>query len=323
VCKRIALKRFIVHNFKAQSKMTEIRKRRFSCFNDDNEDENDDKSLTALTNSENSAGNSSVTMNSVPNSFAEKNSSSEQSGEDGEEIEEEDEGVEDFASPGDNDHLIGKKGNAMLKVYPPDVTFSNSYELLEEQAKLCTFDRCFVRLPGRGRHSYQEFEDIDSLLVNLGKKWHSVTHMSKAEFDKIYVKSRNPSTTTQIVRNLLEEGPYLRKHTELDYGTHPKARKLTEDAGDLKLETIERNLLLFRKRSKKGVDTGEKVFCVFNDDEAPAGLEVDTSEQNLFIIFFTTSQLLKSEKKNYPFHELFMSLLRSQVLILFYFLLHY
>jgi hypothetical protein len=301
--------------------MTEIRKRRFSCLNDDNEDENDDNSLPALTNSENLAGNSSVTMNSVTNSCDEQNYSSEQSREDGEEDIEDD---EDFAQSGDNDYLIGKKGKAMLKVNPPDVTFSNSYELLEEQAKLCPFDRCFIRLPGRGRPSYQEFEDSDSLLDFLGENCYSVTHISKAELDKIYVTSGTPSTTTQILRNLLEEGPYLRKHPELDYGTHPKARKLTEDSGNLKLETIERNLLLFRKRSKKGVDTGEKMFGVFNNDEAPAGVEVDTSEQNLFIIFFTTTQLLKSEKKNnYPFHELFMILLRSQVLIFFYFLLHY
>ncbi len=218
----------------------------------------------------------------------------------------------DIIKAGDSDHFVGVKRKANQSVNQRDSTFRISYESLGDQAKLSKSDRFFVRT-GKGCASFKEFDNYEHLLDHLEIKYHSVSHISKFDSDKIYVTSCIPSSTTQIFRNLLEDGPDLLKHRHLNMGTSPKAIDLSFYAGNLKLATLQRHLLLFKKRSENGSETGEKVFCVFNNDEAPAGFKVETSEQTSFIIFYTTSQLLARDKKNHPFHELYMCLLRNQV----------
>ena len=181
--------------------MTETRKRRFSSLHDDNEEENNENDF------ENEAHNSSVTKEPVPfNCPDERNSYSEHSEDDEEEGEQEedpeDEDADDFAPSGDNDKFIGVKGKAKKIVNQPDSTFKDSYESLEDQAKVSESDRYFVRT-GKGYANFLEFDDIDGLLDHLGNKYHSVSHISKLELDKIYEKISNASTTTQMLRNLL------------------------------------------------------------------------------------------------------------------------
>ena len=180
--------------------MTETRKRRFSSLHDDNEEENNDNDL------ENQACKSSVTKEPVSldchderNSYSEHSEDDEEGGEQEEDPEDEDD--DDFAPSGDNAKFIGVKGKANKIVNQPDSTFKDSYESLGDQAKLSESDRFFVRT-GKGYANFLEFDDIDGILNHLGSKYHSVSHISKLELNKIYEKISNAPTTTQVLRNL-------------------------------------------------------------------------------------------------------------------------
>ena len=320
--------------------MTEIRKRRFN-HSDFHEDSNDDDKREDLKKKENpeleivdtnhpetsipeedisDQENTGRHLNDEFEQPAERKNQENIDGEEGEDEEDDEEEEEEGQQK-----LIFYMGNGKFRKTPLNPTisfFRRSYDSLQEQAKIREGYRCFIRTSGQSK-TYTSYS-IHEVLEFLEQKFFSVSHLSQSELDKVYDISYNsPSSTVRIIRNLLEEGPFLRANRLLCNGSYMKARELTDHYGDLKMDTIRRHFLVFRKRSKSGGESGGKMFCILNAYEDLYGVLPENRGRVVgsrnFIHMFTPSQLLACASTNkYYFHDIFMCLLENQVSLSFF-----
>jgi hypothetical protein len=321
--------------------MSEIRKRRFNLldFNEDFFDNEEKKAFKTKENPELEIVNTNHPETSIPeeeisdqehpvrhlnpdfDNFNEREYQEKKDGQEGKDEEDEKE-RDDDDEDADNQKLIFYMGNGKFKFTPlinPKIyfLFRSSYESLQEQAKIREGYRCLIRTSGKSK-AYTSFS-IHEVLEFLEQNFFSVSHLSQSVLDNVYETSYNsPSSIVRIIRNLLEEGPFLRSNRLLCNGSYMKARELTDHYGDLKLETIRRHLLVFKKRSKSGGESGGKMYCILNADEDLYGVHIENRgrimESRNFIHMFTSSQLLAFASSNkYYFHDFFMCLLQNQV----------
>jgi len=143
------------------------------------------------------------------------------------------------------------------------------------------------------------------VLDYLEKRFSSCRLISETEKAKIFgdwlLLGSKTSPMTQIIRNLLEQSSDL-SMSEQETSIQEALRR----AGNLKIATIERNLVVLEKGTSKHL-------CVFNNFVTDDPLETT-------IVTYSTASLLKTFRRgyDYPFIELFKTLLLRQVFFIFF-----
>jgi len=237
-----------------------------------------------------------------------------------EEVEEEEEEINEEADDAENcsdsEEGSGDTGNQSrtIKLESALTPFQLGYNAFSEYTKIDPSTDCFLS-GGKTRGGFIR-KSVDELLLELSTRFKSCELLQASDFEKVFDNSKKkPPQRTQIIRNLLDESLYCTEIQTTD-PSYMEAKDLVSKAGPLSKDTIRRHVILLKKQTKTGGDSGT-MMCIFNNDKPPPEYNVkrDISRKKTFITIYTEDNLLAtSTKKHFHFHDFFKNLLRLQVL---------